>query len=363
MKATLSIVPKISIHPSKINIYNELHWDPHRPVTDKSLLASKFNFDSEGNIIETNEKRTAQIIKSSRKANGKISKHARKKMTKASDYLLMMAGNKSVQSQFSGRTFQFKISFITLTLPSYQIDDDKTIINKCLNQFIIEIKKSYKVKNYIWRAEKQKNGNIHFHILTDRYIPWQELRNRWNRIINKLGYVTRYREEQENWHRNGFRPRPELTKTWSLKAQQKAYERGAKQHWNSPNTTDIHSVRKIHNIKKYITKYMSKEEPPFQIKGTNIKISIYQTGRVWGCNRELNNITGARSEIDSNLENELQTLIEAENVHKFNSDYFTVIYFDYRELALNNLDNLFKLFSAYMFEQFGYPIQTNLYHE
>jgi hypothetical protein len=361
MKATCTTIPKISIHPNKINIYNELHWSPAKPVKDRSQLNLKYYVDDEGNLIENHEKRTAQIINSSRKANGRVSNHARKKMLKASDYLLMMAGNKSIQSQFSGRTFKFKIAFITLTLPSSQVHDDKEIINKCLNQFIIEIKKYYKVRNYIWRAEKQKNGNIHFHILIDKYIAWQQLRDRWNRIINKLGYVNQYREEQKTWHKNGFRPRPELYKTWPLTKQRKAYERGSKQHWNSPNTTDIHSVQKIHNIKQYISKYMSKSEAPYQIKGTNVKISIYQTGRLWGCNRELSNITGAKAEIDSKLESELQLLIDADNVHKYQGDYFTVVYIDFKELELNNLDGLFKLFSSYMFEQFGFPVQTNLH--
>ena len=360
MKPTLTVIPKISIHPGKINIYNENHWDPHRPIKDKNVLNSKLDFDKNGDIIETDKARISHIINSKRKSNGVVSKIAAKKMTTASDYLLLMAGEKTAQSQYSGKTFKFKISFITLTLPSAQIHDDKEIINKCLNQILIEIKKYYKVRNYIWRAEKQKNGNIHFHILTDKFIPWQELRDRWNRILNKIGYIDAYRVSQQKWHSQGFRPRPELYPTWSKEKQYKAYLRGAKQHWNNPNTTDIHAVQKIHNIKKYISKYMTKHEAPFQIKGTNIKIGIYQTGRIWGCNRELSNITGARSEIDNQLENELQQLFDADNVHTYSDIYFSVIYFDYRELELNGLDALFRLFSSYMFETFGFPIQTKI---
>ena len=29
---------------------------------------------------------------------------------------------------------------------------------------------------YFWRAEKQANGNIHFHLLVDRFIPMDLLR-------------------------------------------------------------------------------------------------------------------------------------------------------------------------------------------
>lgn len=105
---------------------------------------------------------------------------------------------------------------------------------------------------------------------------------------------------------------------------------------------------------------MTKTETQFKIKNTNIEIPIYQTGRIWGCNRELSNITGARSDVDSQLENELQQLIDADNVHVYSDTYFSVIYFNYQELELNGLDSLFKLFSAYMFEKFGFPLQTKI---
>ena len=99
---------------------------------------------------------------------------------KSLDYLLLMANPIRAQSNFSGRCFTFKMAFITLSLSSTQIHSDNEIKEKCLNQFLIEIRKRYRVKNYIWRAEKQKNGNIHFHVVIDKFIAWSELRDRWN---------------------------------------------------------------------------------------------------------------------------------------------------------------------------------------
>lgn len=360
MKAKLTIIPKISIHPDKINLYNENHWDPHKPTKEKSELDSKYIFNAEGDIIEDPDYRIKHIINSKRKSNGIVSRNAAKKMIKATDYLLLMAKPKGYHDRISGRSFQFKIAFITLTLPAAQFHDDKTIINQCLNQFLIEIRKYYKVKNYVWRAEKQKNGNIHFHLLIDKFIPYQELRNRWNRILSKLGYIEEYRKAQLTWHKNGFRPRPELFPTWSKKKQFEAYQRGSKIHWSSPNTTDIHSVRKIRNIKRYLIKYVTKQETHFQIKGTNIKIPIYQTGRLWGCNHELSNITGARSEIDSGLENELQKLIDSNDIHKYSDNYYTVIYIDVKKLEQLQYRRLFELFASYLYNVFGFPLQTEI---
>lgn len=360
MKPELTIIPKISIHPDRINIYNELHWSPARPSKNDNPLNSEYQFDKDGNIIENHNSKIAHIINSKRKSNGIVSKQAAKKMSKASDYLLLLSGTKKSVNHKSGKVFKFKVAFVTLTLPSAQIHDDKEIINTCLNQFLIEIKKYYHVKNYIWRAEKQKNGNIHFHLLIDKFIPYQELRDRWNRVLSKLGYIQRYRDEQRRWHSNGFRPRPNLYPTWSKAKQLEAYLRGSKIHWSSPNTTDIHSVRNIQNVKAYIQKYMTKTETQFKIKGTNIEIPIYQTGRIWGCNRELSKIKGATSEIDSILEEELKLIMSVRESKVFQGDYFTVIYFDINLLKSFPKVQLFKLFSQYLFEKFGYSFQTEI---
>ncbi len=32
-----------------------------------------------------------------------------------------------------------------------------------LNRFLEKIRYQYNVKSYLWKAESQKNGNIHFH--------------------------------------------------------------------------------------------------------------------------------------------------------------------------------------------------------
>ncbi len=37
------------------------------------------------------------------------------------------------------------------------------------------MKKSYQVDYYVWKAEPQKNGNIHFHILMDRWVDYKDI--------------------------------------------------------------------------------------------------------------------------------------------------------------------------------------------
>lgn len=357
MKRELTVIPQISIHPSQINLTYQYHWEPFAPPRKERSKDYFYFMDNAGNIEKVRTPTHNHLLESTRTANGKVSKIAERKIKKAIDYTLAVTTEKRITDRITGRTIKMKLAFITLTLPSKQIHDDKEIINKCLNQFLIEIKKYYKVRNYIWRAEKQDNNNIHFHILIDKFIPYQELRDRWNRIVEKLGYVTRYREEQKNWHKKGFKVRENLLKTWSYEKQKQAYERGSKQHWHSPNSTDIHSLQKILNIKAYITKYITKQPKP-QINNTNQEsLTPKQTGRVWGCNRELNNLKGAQLDIDNQTGQELQILEDHPAVHIYKSDYFQIYYIDWKKLPDLGCDYLFRQLSLYLHEVFDTPIQ------
>jgi len=188
MQRELVIVPCISVHPNQINLYGQAHWTGGKPKG----------------------RTRAEMISIDNSHKGVISKTAKQKVFRAIDYLLYNAKPKSAYNSFNGKLFKFSIAFITLTLSSKQIHSDNVIKNKLLNQFLIELYYKFKVSNYVWRAEKQANGSIHFHILINKFIPWSEIRNCWNRIQNKLGYVDRYRDEMKKFHEGGFKVRNDL---------------------------------------------------------------------------------------------------------------------------------------------------------
>ncbi|MFC3809751.1 hypothetical protein [Lacihabitans lacunae] len=111
-------------------------------------------------------------------------------------------------------------TFVTLTLPSTQMHGDNQIKAKILNPFIKWItenskdvytkgskkgkQKGFGVKCFFWRAEPQKNTRIHFHIIADKYVPWERIREEWNRCCEILGYVSRYSKVQKARFKNGF---------------------------------------------------------------------------------------------------------------------------------------------------------------
>lgn len=243
----------------------------------------------------------AKLFEQSDKKNfkdtkGQISNTAGAKIRKAVDWLVIASKQKSVFVQELKRNISFKLNFITLTLPCMQANvTDVEIKNKALNLFLTTCRQKYGLINYIWKAEAQANGNIHFHITTDVYIHWGDLRKLWNRCLDSFGYIGQYKANMQAVHANGFNFRADLAQHWSREKQYQAYLYGCKTDWQNPNTTDVHAVRKISNLSAYLTKYFTKndtERRPI-------------TGRLWGMSAHLSKIIKARVEFTSDVTTDL----------------------------------------------------------
>lgn len=159
---------------------------------------------------------------------GKISDKARKNIEKCLNWLLYEAKYKRVVDEASGSKFFFKINMITLTLPAHQVHSDVVIKDKCLAKFIDILIKVKGLNKYLWRAEAQINGNIHFHLITDTYIHHSYIREQWNKCLEVLGYVTAF--ELKHGHKN-------------------------------PNSTDVHSIKHVNRLVSYVSKYIAKNRP------------------------------------------------------------------------------------------------------
>ncbi|WP_026726523.1 rolling circle replication-associated protein [Flavobacterium sasangense] len=249
----IQFIPHYSISPNSLTLYN---------LPDKKTYHVKDNKGWENLEDNTNK-------------YGELSNHAQKRLKKKLNYLMYLTENKEIQgkqiiakqqnfttqyqkSKVYQNTVQYKLTFITLTLPSKQIHSDNEIKSKCLNQFLIELKKNYGVSRYIWKAEKQENNNIHFHIIADKYIKWKEIRECWNRIVNKLGYVDRYESNMREFYKNGFRLSTHSKDKRTESQQKKAFQTLVDNNYRNPNSTDIHALYKVKNIQAYISKYLAK---------------------------------------------------------------------------------------------------------
>jgi hypothetical protein len=175
-----------------------------------------------------------------------------------------------------------------------------------LNTFLITLERKFKVSVYLWKAESQNNGNIHFHILVNSFIPHQEIRSIWNSILDNLGYIDLF--EKKHKHRN-------------------------------PNSTDIHGLYKdktgknIGNIGAYLAKYMSKNE--------DLKRGI--DGRLWGCSDNLKQVVFFKILLDGNWDwrNFLQELNRKKEIRKFEKEYFLLLSGEYKTLLKKSFPILY----------------------
>lgn len=274
---------------------------------------------------------------------GIMSLKARKRIEVALQWLLFISKPKRISAADTGKSFSFKVNFITLTLPSPQQHTDEEIKQVCLKNFLDRMAKTHGLNNYIWRAEAQANGNIHFHLTTDTYIHYNTIRKVWNDCVELLGYVSRY---EEKWHNR------------------------------NPNSTDVHAVKHVKNLAAYLSKYISKHREFTcigelrNIKGEVIEVlygtDAYRredanqkvgkvighvlggrvrriTGRLWMCSRSLSKMKGVRVDEETFDFVSIQDLIQKGDLREYQGEFCNVFFGDVVTNASKYSWELYKL--------------------
>lgn len=141
-------------------------------------------------FIEDHSKRESQREKQPKKFYyDYLSKLTAKKVRRCVEWMYLLSDIKYIPATTTEKGFHFKINFITLTLSSAQMHSDTYINKHLLKPFLTWLERHWNVHNYIWKAEIQDNGNIHYHITTNKYIPKKSIQSKWNSIQNNHGYV------------------------------------------------------------------------------------------------------------------------------------------------------------------------------
>lgn len=289
----------------------------------------------------------------SKKHNNTISRQAKRKIEKAINYTVLMSKTKTCYNSVTDSTFKFKISFITLTLSSHQIHSDNYIKEQLLQPFLQQLRQKYKVKYYVWKAERQQNGRIHFHIICDQFVHWKALQYDWNKIQDKLQYITRY---------------------WEQKQSSTSFPT-TKSELYGVNSTDIHSVKKVRDLGRYLCKYFDKNYSKNRIKikssAERSKCKVFkcsesvtkgakaflkannQVGRLWSCSENLSKADGVSESVNLSLSKELQWIKEKHPEMCYEADYCRIITISPFELKRLHLFSLYGLFENYCLQIFN----------
>lgn len=225
---------------------------------------------------------------SENKTKGTLSPKARRRLVNAINWLLLASKKKRIYCNKLKVWSSFRISFITLTIPTTEHDlSDEYIKKKVLHGFLANCAKNYGLKNYVWKAERNKNGNIHFHLTTDMYLHHSEIRRIWNNVLRTHGIMQHYTSKMSKLTLEQYIALRTKQGAEDVQAIKKAFLLGTSEGWENPNSTDVHSVKNIRDLGAYLADYMAKkEEDKEPIKG-----------RIWGCSHSLTTTTKNETEL------------------------------------------------------------------
>ena len=262
-----------------------------------------------------------------------ISKSSKKKIMDSINSMYILSEPRKIEMKTGKFIYNFKMSFVTLTLPSEQQHQDTVIKKTCLNQFLVELRKHYGVQNYVWKAELQKNENIHFHLILDKYIDYQALRRRWNRCINKLGYVDAYSDKMQKLTLSQYHQMRCKNGAEDFNKNALIFAKGKKCKWSNPNSVDVRSVHNKNNLAIYLSKYISKKDKNEDISEDMLQRQL-SFGRSWFRSYSLSSLKYINKFDLKNMSNLITYLRSVpEKVLMITDDFFTAFYFSAETLS------------------------------
>jgi hypothetical protein len=322
---------------SKINFPQHIKIAPNSLTlfTPKSIfIDDSRNFRARKDDYSVNSSDAAKVVRSNQH-NGFISFKAAARLQTKIKYLFWLSKCFTIKRNALVCVPNNKISFVTLTLSAYQLHSDSYIKRFMIGQFCIELSNRYPGLLYIWRAEKQNNGNIHFHFMLNKFIQWQVIRKIWNRIQKKEGYLSRYQAKFSKMWFEEYCTNITNFKIDKLPQYRIAYNKGVASGWCDPNSIDVVNIKSIKNIYAYISKYMCKDNIKRNDMSEEERDNLKIEGRIYYCCTAISNINSNSLPIDEHISMDLDKihLARPDSIHY--SDYFTCI-----RLSIEQIFNL-----------------------
>lgn len=320
-------LPSFSLEPNKVTSYNSVFIRNRVEGTIKSIHEFK---KSKSSIIDKN-KIVGTVQRS--KHNFEISDNAYRTLKRRINWLYYLSKSKSVKTYSGKSIYNFKIAFITLTLPSKQLTCTADVTNNLLNNFLTEIRQRTKMENYVWRLEFQKNGNVHYHIVTDTYIDYFLIKKIWNRILKLNGYIEVFQTRFKDLSLIEYNKLINHDKKLEFKEVAKRYAKNKSENWEQPPSVDVKSVISKQAISNYISKYFSKGSDNKSLKNELDNDDNSSNLRLWFCSRSLSKLKTISNFCEA-VEYDIFSVVSgSKKIFKVFGKYATSIYFEINSMV------------------------------
>lgn len=229
-------------------------WIPHVQIRSKSIVA--YSLPHPPYTHKRNDMQKHQTY------SGTVTDHAANRIKRTVDVFLQKSPERTIWNTATNQQNQFRANFITLTIPDEKEVDGKEGY-KGLKVFIDHFRKtkskralSEQLKSYIWKAELQRRGQLHYHITANSFLNLWEIRRVWNGICFRRGWMSEYISKYGN---------------------------------TNPNSTDVHAVYKVDDLQAYLSKYLSKDgKKDVSEYGFQVPVFVpYINGKVWDCSKDI----------------------------------------------------------------------------
>lgn len=226
--------------------------------------------------------------------SGEVTDHAARRIARTVDIFLQRSPVRTITNTATGYRQKFQLSFITLTIPdSLHLEAKET--HKALKVFIQHFRRSpgrkaisEQMRSYLWKCELQQRGQIHYHLTTNVFLHFGEIRRVWNGILFNRGWMNDF--IAANGHTN-------------------------------PNSTDVHSVYKVKDIGAYLSKYLAKTgtKDVSEYGFPQLQYVPNVGGKVWDCSEDLKTPYYSMV-LDSETKDKIQTAINFQSMNVTNCE-------------------------------------------
>ena len=156
---------------------------------------------------------------------GQITDHAQKRIRRACEILLMRSPERTVWNTVTNQPCRFRLTFATLTFSQLAPVPHDEAYQFGLKPLLRTLRSKWGWTDYIWKAELQARGQIHYHITGNQFLDWRVLKSTWNNIQYSRGWLNCFHARHGHY---------------------------------TPNSTDIHAVQNVKRLDLYLAKYISK---------------------------------------------------------------------------------------------------------